>query len=118
MCDALHTSRRKLTTVVGAAVVLAGKMVEGGGVLPHWLRRASGNSRLARLTARIEFGGPQFLIRSVDDGDRQPAIAILASHGDDIRIVAGGHSLIPMMKLRLAQPSIGSRGGQSVRDID
>ncbi|MGA8379687.1 MAG: xanthine dehydrogenase family protein subunit M [Stellaceae bacterium] len=38
--------------------------------------------------------------RSLDE-----AILILASHGDDdIRIIAGGHSLVPMMKLRLAQP--------------
>jgi carbon-monoxide dehydrogenase medium subunit len=33
------------------------------------------------------------------------AIAALARLGDDARIVAGGHSLLPMMKLRLAQPS-------------
>src|SRR5262249_48937681 len=28
----------------------------------------------------------------------------LAHHGEEARIVAGGHSLIPMMKLRLARP--------------
>ncbi|MFG1706174.1 FAD binding domain-containing protein [Nonomuraea sp. M3C6] len=32
------------------------------------------------------------------------AIELLARYGPDARIVAGGHSLIPMMKLRLAQP--------------
>ena len=32
------------------------------------------------------------------------AIALLAAHDDDARILAGGHSLIPMMKLRLAAP--------------
>jgi aerobic carbon-monoxide dehydrogenase medium subunit len=32
------------------------------------------------------------------------AIASLARHGGDARIIAGGHSLLPMMKLRLAQP--------------
>jgi carbon-monoxide dehydrogenase medium subunit len=37
--------------------------------------------------------------RSLDE-----AIGILAKHGDDARIVAGGHSLIPMMKLRMAKP--------------
>ncbi len=36
---------------------------------------------------------------SLDD-----ALKILAQHGDEARVVAGGHSLIPMMKLRLAQP--------------
>ena len=32
------------------------------------------------------------------------AIAALAEHGPSARILAGGHSLIPMMKLRLATP--------------
>ena len=32
------------------------------------------------------------------------AIGLLAQHGQDARVVAGGHSLIPMMKLRLAKP--------------
>ena len=32
------------------------------------------------------------------------AVALLAEHGDDGRVLAGGHSLIPMMKLRLAEP--------------
>jgi aerobic carbon-monoxide dehydrogenase medium subunit len=33
------------------------------------------------------------------------AVALLAQHGDEGRLLAGGHSLIPMMKLRLANPS-------------
>jgi aerobic carbon-monoxide dehydrogenase medium subunit len=32
------------------------------------------------------------------------ALALLARSGPDARVLAGGHSLIPMMKLRLAQP--------------
>jgi aerobic carbon-monoxide dehydrogenase medium subunit len=32
------------------------------------------------------------------------AIAALASHGAGARVIAGGHSLLPMMKLRLASP--------------
>jgi carbon-monoxide dehydrogenase medium subunit len=32
------------------------------------------------------------------------AVALLSSLGDDARALAGGHSLIPMMKLRLAAP--------------
>ncbi len=32
------------------------------------------------------------------------AIGLLATYGDDARPLAGGHSLIPMMKLRLATP--------------
>jgi carbon-monoxide dehydrogenase medium subunit len=38
---------------------------------------------------------------SVDD-----AIALLAEHGDDAKLLAGGHSLLPLMKLRLATPSV------------
>ncbi|HEX5495036.1 MAG TPA: xanthine dehydrogenase family protein subunit M [Mycobacteriales bacterium] len=34
------------------------------------------------------------------------ALALLARYGPEARVVAGGHSLIPMMKLRLAQPEI------------
>ena len=33
------------------------------------------------------------------------AMALLGQYGDEARAVAGGHSLIPMMKLRLAQPA-------------
>ncbi len=32
------------------------------------------------------------------------AVALLQTHGDEALILAGGHSLIPMMKLRMAQP--------------
>ena len=47
------------------------------------------------IPASFEYHRPERL----DD-----AIALLAKHGDDARVVAGGHSLIPMMKLRMATP--------------
>ena len=34
------------------------------------------------------------------------AISLLAEHGDDAKLLAGGHSLLPMMKLRLAMPEL------------
>ena len=34
------------------------------------------------------------------------AIALLQEHGEESRLLAGGHSLLPMMKLRLAQPDV------------
>ena len=34
----------------------------------------------------------------------QDALGLLTQHKDDAKLLAGGHSLIPMMKLRLAQP--------------
>src|ERR1700761_7029807 len=34
------------------------------------------------------------------------ALELLAEHGDEAKVLAGGHSLLPMMKLRLAVPSV------------
>ncbi len=34
------------------------------------------------------------------------ALAALGEHGDEAKLMAGGHSLLPMMKLRLAYPSV------------
>lgn len=33
------------------------------------------------------------------------ALTLLSQHGDDGKLLAGGHSLLPVMKLRLAQPA-------------
>jgi carbon-monoxide dehydrogenase medium subunit len=40
-------------------------------------------------------------VRSVDE-----ALAALAEHGEDAKLLAGGHSLLPIMKLRLAIPTV------------
>jgi carbon-monoxide dehydrogenase medium subunit len=34
------------------------------------------------------------------------AVELLQRHGDDAKLIAGGHSLLPLMRLRLATPSI------------
>jgi carbon-monoxide dehydrogenase medium subunit len=34
------------------------------------------------------------------------AIALLEHHGEEARLIAGGHSLLPIMKLRLASPEV------------
>jgi len=34
------------------------------------------------------------------------ALAALQEHGEDAKVLAGGHSLVPLMKLRLATPSV------------
>jgi aerobic carbon-monoxide dehydrogenase medium subunit len=39
-------------------------------------------------------------------GSAEEAIALIAEHGEDAKFLAGGHSLLPLMKLRLAQPSV------------
>jgi carbon-monoxide dehydrogenase medium subunit len=36
----------------------------------------------------------------------EAAIDALAEHGDEAKLVAGGHSLLPLMKLRLATPGV------------
>lgn len=37
---------------------------------------------------------------------REEALALLAEHGDEAKVLAGGQSLVPSMNFRLAQPSI------------
>ena len=36
----------------------------------------------------------------------EAALALLAEHGDEAKLMAGGHSLLPLMKLRLAVPAV------------
>ncbi len=39
-------------------------------------------------------------------GSAEEAISLIGEHGEDAKFLAGGHSLLPLMKLRLAQPSV------------
>jgi carbon-monoxide dehydrogenase medium subunit len=39
-------------------------------------------------------------------GSADEAISLIGEHGEDAKFLAGGHSLIPLMKLRLAQPTV------------
>jgi carbon-monoxide dehydrogenase medium subunit len=48
------------------------------------------------IPARFEYHRP---------ADVASALALLGEHGDEARVLAGGHSLIPMMKLRMAAVS-------------
>lgn len=36
----------------------------------------------------------------------EQAISLIGEYGDDAKFIAGGHSLLPLMKLRLAQPTV------------
>jgi len=47
------------------------------------------------IPAPFEYSAPDTL---------EEAIGLLQKHGDEAKILAGGHSLIPMMKLRIASP--------------
>ena len=46
----------------------------------------------------------KFDYRRADSADE--AIALLDQYGDDAKLLAGGHSLLPLMKLRLASPAV------------
>ncbi len=39
-------------------------------------------------------------------GSAEEAISLIGEHGDEAKFLAGGHSLLPLMKLRLAQPTV------------
>ncbi len=47
---------------------------------------------------------PSFEYVEVDSAEA--AIAALTEHGEDAKLLAGGHSLIPLMKFRLATPAV------------
>ena len=49
------------------------------------------------IPARFDYHAPATL---------EEAIQLLARHGDSAKVLAGGHSLIPAMKFRLALPDI------------
>ncbi len=49
------------------------------------------------IPAKFDYAAPETL---------QEAISALAGGGEDAKLLAGGHSLIPLMKLRLAAPSL------------
>jgi carbon-monoxide dehydrogenase medium subunit len=58
---------------------------------------ATGGSALATIELLKQNRAPS----SVDE-----AIGLLQQHGDNAKVLAGGHSLLPLMKLRLAAPGI------------
>ena len=54
-------------------------------------------------------GGPTVIPAAFDyvrAESAEEAISLIGQHGDEAKFIAGGHSLLPMMKLRLAQPSV------------
>lgn len=42
----------------------------------------------------------------VEADSADAALAALAQHGDEAKLIAGGHSLLPLMKFRLANPAV------------
>src|SRR6516164_3733476 len=63
---------------------------------PHTLiRRSNREGGRMQVPAQVEYEKAASV---------EHALALLARYGPEARVLAGGHSLIPMMKLRLAQP--------------
>ena len=53
-------------------------------------------------------GGPMIppAFEYLNPNQLSEAISLLQKHGEEAKILAGGHSLIPAMKLRFASPNI------------
>src|SRR5690348_6060200 len=66
---------------------------------PHTLNRRTKVLREGRMQvpAQVEYERAASV---------EHALALLARYGPEAKVLAGGHSLIPMMKLRLAQPEL------------
>jgi aerobic carbon-monoxide dehydrogenase medium subunit len=47
---------------------------------------------------------PAFTYRRAESAEE--ALSLIAEYGEDAKFLAGGHSLLPLMKLRLAQPEV------------
>ena len=65
------------------------------------------------LPSRFEYHRPDSL---------EEALQLLSQYGDDAKVLAGGQSLIPVMKLRLATPAhlvdIGRLGIDQIAEAD
>src|SRR5262249_37939475 len=72
------------------------------------------HARLARTGVADDLGrswpgGPVMIPAAFDyvrASSTDEAVAALAEHGDDAKLLAGGHSLLPLMRLRLATPAV------------
>ena len=57
-----------------------------------------------RVCNRLSMVAQAFDYRAA--GSRAEALSVLAEHGEDAKVLAGGQSLVPMMHLRLARPAV------------
>ena len=72
--------------------------------------QAAGNGGGARMiTAPFDYEAPE----SVEE-----AVRMLHENGEDAKLLAGGHSLLPLMKLRLAAPTHPRRPAEDPRACD
>src|SRR5262249_55594999 len=67
-------------------------------------RHLSTSHAIQRMVQGCEMKAPRFSYARPERLDE--VFALLAQHGDDARILAGGQSLIPTLNMRLSQPKL------------
>jgi carbon-monoxide dehydrogenase medium subunit len=60
-------------------------------------KKAGAGRKASMIPAAFDYVAPETL---------NEAVSALASHGEDAKILAGGQSLLPLLKMRLAQPKL------------
>ena len=95
---------------IGAAPAVINAIVDAL-VRPRRHRRAHARLPAERVDRHPEprNGGTPVIPAAFDyvrADSAEEAISLLGEHGDEAKFLAGGHSLLPLMKLRLAQPSV------------
>ena len=115
------------TPAVTAAVHGRGQAGQGAGLDGHAAHADAGVGGAARpataASPRARAGGGAAMITAPFEyrraGSVDEAISLLGELGEDAKLLAGGHSLLPLMKLRLAAPTtlidIGGIGGLDTR---
>src|SRR5487761_1210146 len=76
---------------------------------PHWLSQHRPRGARRRREAVRQHRGDRMIPASFDyevADSAAHALSLLREHGEDAKLLAGGHSLLPMMKVRLAQPTV------------
>src|SRR5690349_19831151 len=76
---------------------------EAGGIAGAYRILPRSGGRLAGPRERAMKPAPFKYLRAETP---QHAVQLLAEHGDDARLLAGGQTLIPMMNLRLARAEV------------
>lgn len=75
-----------------------------GGIVSSWKQ-----FDIHPVSASMAIGGDTLIPGSFDytvAHSVEEAVALLDQHGDEAKILAGGHSLIPLLRFRLARPSV------------
>src|SRR5438105_11083291 len=86
---------------------------------PLPMHRISQHREVGACRRRADAGDKAMIPAAFDyvrAGSADEAVALIAEHGEDAKFLAGGMSLLPLMKLRLATPSVIVDVGR-VRDL-